>query len=333
MDPKQTKLVVAASAVVIVVGGLAALNHVAKSEKDARLASADGERTGADVRSARLGLGSHGGAGGSDSDDAAAKNSRKKAGGSSGADAGLASIIDAATTTVQPIETEAETRERERYEKAQANKFKYRETDPAKIQPTELTPALEETSKKYGIPDNLMAAMMYVETGGTHRDGDHSMEAGYGVMNLRESNTVDTLGEAASLIGKSKDDVLYNQKLNVEAAGALLRSYYDDAIASGLSESEAWYNAVAQYSGRSDPDLAAALADETAGWLMKGFDTDPGDGGGHIAVPPSSNPVFLPKNWKLVGMTPPGGSSDAPQSNQSGGSAGGSAAGGQSAKQ
>src|SRR5690606_9455640 len=138
--------------------------------------------------------------------------------------------------------------------------------------PVELSPALQNVSEEYQIPENLLAAMMYVETGGTHRDGDHSMEAGYGVMNLRENNLVDTLAEGASLIGKTKEDVLYNQADNVKAAGALLRSYYDDALASGLSENEAWYMAVSQYSGRTDPELAAALADETAGWLMKGFE-------------------------------------------------------------
>jgi hypothetical protein len=307
MTPQQTKIALAAAALVLIVGGLAALNYNV-TKKDAAAAARDSELASADTRHDRLGVkGSHGGPGSADDNDPAnAKNGKnRKAGGTASSDSDLASIIDAATTTVQPIETEVETRERQRYEEAMANQFKYREVDPSKIKPVEVGPALQNASKEYGIPDNLLAAMMYVETGGTHRDGDHSMEAGYGVMNLRENNTVDTLGEAASLLGKSKDDVLYDQGANIKAAGALLRSYYDDALASGLSDKEAWYMAVSQYSGRSDPDLAAALADETAGWMLRGFEIHLSDGGGDLIVPPSTDPVFLPKNWELVGMNPP----------------------------
>jgi hypothetical protein len=228
-----------------------------------------------------------------------------------------------------PIETDAETRERERYEKAMANQFKYRELDPDKIKPTELTPALQSASEQYGLPKNLLAAMMYVESGGAHRDGDHSIEAGYGVMNLRENNMVDTLAEAAALIGKTKEDLLYNQADNIKGAAALLKSYHDDAVASGLSESEAWYTAVATYSGRSDPSLAAALADETAGFLMKGFETHLSDGGGDVVIPPTADPPFLPKDYAVAGISEPGSSGgDEVAGAASSGASDGTAAGG-----
>lgn len=219
---------------------------------------------------------------------------------------GAAAAADGESTQAELIETEAETAARERYEQAQRNAFKYRKLDPNKIKPTELAPAFDEATKKYNLPENLLAALSYVETGGTHRDGAHSMEAGYGVMNLRESNQADTVAESAALIGKSKDDVFYDQRQNIEAAAALLARYYEDALASGVGESEALYMAVSMYSGRPNPELAAALADEVAGWLIKGFTINVPDGGGVVSVPPDPDPPFLPKNWKLVGLQPPG---------------------------
>jgi soluble lytic murein transglycosylase-like protein len=213
-------------------------------------------------------------------------------------------VADVLTTNALG-ETEAETRERERYEAAQRNAFKYRKLDPNKIKPTELGPAFEQASQKYNVPKELLAALAYVESGGAHRDGQNSMEAGYGVMNLRENNLVDTAAEAASLIGKSKDDVFYDQNQNVQAAAALLSKYYEDALATGVSESEAWYMAVSTYSGRPNPELAAAEADEVAGFLIKGFEASLTDGGGTFSVSPNPNPLFMPKNWKLVGMEPP----------------------------
>jgi len=305
MTPQQTKLGIGAVVLVAILAGGLSLN---RSSKDGK-AGADGnsaELAEADIRQDKISLGSRAGADGNDLTSIKKMSAGSGNHGKSASDdADLASIIDTATTAVQPIETEAETRERERYEKAQENKFKYREVDPAKIKPAELTPALQQATKEYGLPDNVLAAMMYVETGGTHRDGEHSMEAGYGVMNLRENNMVDTLGEASSLIGKSKEDVLYNQADNVKAAAALLKSYYNDALASGLSESEALYAAVSQMSGRSDPELASALADQTAAMMMKGFELHLSDGGGDVIVPPNPNPPFLPKNYELVGMQPP----------------------------
>lgn len=221
---------------------------------------------------------------------------------------------------------EAETRARERYEAAQRNAYQFRKTDPSKVIPTPVMPALTEAAQKYDVPLEILVALMAVESGGAHRDADHSMEGGFGVMNLKENNLVDTLGEAAALLGREKEEVLYDQKLNIEAAAALLAHYYEDALAAGLSESEAWYMALSQYSGRPNPELAAALADEVAGMMMRGFETELNDGGGKVVLPPDPNPPFYPKNWKLAGVTPPPGlatGTDAPGAEGSNAASGG----------
>ncbi len=203
------------------------------------------------------------------------------------------------------VSEEAETQARERYELAQLNAYKFRKTDPSKVQPAELAPALSEAAKKHEIPQDLLTALMLVESGGSHREADHSMEGGFGVMNLKENNLVNTLSEAANLIGRTEDEVLYDQKVNIEAGAALLARYYEDAVASGLEGGDAWYMAVSQYSGRPNPELAAALADEVAGMMMRGMETELHDGGGTVRLPANPEPVFYPKNWRLAGVTPP----------------------------
>lgn len=190
-------------------------------------------------------------------------------------------------------------------EHADVETFQMRQTDPARVIPAALMPAIEEASRKHGVPEQILIGLMAVESGGAHRHGDHSMEGGYGVMNLRENSAVDTLGEAASLVGASKEDVLYNQKLNVEGAAALLARYRQEALAAGSDEAEAWYAALSRYSGRPNPELAAALADEVAGMIMRGFETELSDGGGKVLLLPDPTPPFYPRNWKLAGVTPP----------------------------
>jgi hypothetical protein len=297
MSPRNTKIALGVLAAIIVIGGLAALNNTKKPKL------AVGQRVeegGEDAKSRRL----RGGRWSSEDSGDDGKGKKKDAASNDTASSRTLTA-DAEASAGVIIETEAETRERERYERAQANAFKYRVLDPNKIKPTPLEPALKQAAEKYKVPYLVLAAMMYVESGGTHRDGGHSIEAGYGVMNLKENNLVDTAAEAAKLLGRNKEDLFYDQSLNIEGAAALLYSYYEDALATGVPENEAWYMAVSQYSGRPNPELAAALADETAGTIIKGFEIDLKDGGGYLKIPPNPNPPFLPKNWKLVALDPP----------------------------
>jgi len=297
MNPRNTKIALGLLAAIIVIAALATLNTTRKPKVTA---SQKVEEEGEDAKARRMRTGRWGsGDGGEDG------KGKKKDRATSDTESSGTMTADAGSSEGVIMETEAETRERERYERAQANAFKYRVLDPNKIKPTPLEPALKEAAEKYKVPYLVLAAMMYVESGGTHRDGGHSIEAGYGVMNLKENNLVDTAAEAAKLLGRNKEDLFYDQRLNIEGAAALLYSYYEDALATGVPDNEAWYMAVSQYSGRPNPELAAALADETAGTIIKGFEIDLKDGGGYLKIPPNPNPPFLPKNWKLVALDPP----------------------------
>ena len=303
MNPQHAKLIAGVVLAVVVVGGLGTLATHNKRTSNDQKSTADDQDDAARGKSRSRSFNA------SSNGDQTAKGDSATSGPNKTAKANdhvtsVSALADGLTTNALG-ETEAETRDRERYETAQRNAFKYRKLDPNLIKPTELAPAFDNASKKYKVPKEILAALAYVESGGAHRDGANSMEAGFGVMNLRENNIVDTAAEAASLIGKPKEDVFYDQNSNIEAAAALLDRYYEDALATGVSESEAWYMAVSTYSGRPNPELAAAEADEVAGFMIKGFEANLTDGGGTFGLPPNSNPIFLPKNWKLVGLMPP----------------------------
>jgi hypothetical protein len=203
--------------------------------------------------------------------------------------------------------------ERQRYEMVQLKAYKFRETEPGKVVPHEIATVVPDAAKKYGIPEDLLAALLYTSSDGGHHQAEHDIEGGFGLMMLKESPQCDTLGEAAQLLGVSREDLIYNQKLNVEGGAAVLAQYYEDAKASGVADSEAWYMAISQYSGRPQPELAAALADQVAGNLMKGFEIDSDDGSGYFKQEPNSNPIFLPKNWKLAAVDPPSGATNQTQ--------------------
>ncbi len=195
--------------------------------------------------------------------------------------------------------------ERQRYEMVQLKAYKFRQTDPAKVKPVEVATVLPEAAKKYDIPEDLLAALLYTSSDGGHHYAEHDIEGGFGLMMLKESPQCNTLAEAAELLGVSVEDVIYDQRLNMMGGAAVLRQYYDDAMASGLQEGEAWYMAIAQYSGRPQPDLAAALADQVSGNLIRGFEIDSEDGSGYYHQEANPTPIFQPQNWGVAGVDPP----------------------------
>ena len=186
--------------------------------------------------------------------------------------------------------------ERKRYEMVQLKAYKFRETDPEKVVPIEISKAVPDAAKKYDVPPELLAALLMSESDGGHHDSQHNIEGGYGLMMLKESPQCNTLKEASQLLGVSPEELIYNQKLNVMGAAAVLRQYYDDALASGIASGEAWYMAVAAYSGRPQPELAQALADGVADYMRRGFEIDSDDGSGYYKQDPMTNPIFESKS-------------------------------------
>lgn len=313
MKSNQTRIIIIAAIAVAVIAGISVLNRPVQ-QQSAKPKPVDAK----EVASGRKTRGTMPVASsGSDSTakDAAAKKDAKAVNDKL---YGLPPLTmeNASIVSEKPADmplTDWEEYERQRYEMVQLKAYKFRETDPAKVVPHEIASVLPDAAKKHGIPEDLLAALLYTSSDGGHHQAEHDIEGGFGLMMLKESPQCDTLGEAAQLLGVSREDLIYNQKLNVEGGAAVLAQYYEDAKASGVTDGEAWYMAISQYSGRPQPELAAALADQVAGNMMKGFEIDSDDGSGYYKQEPNTNPIFLPKNWKLAAVDPPAGATNQTQ--------------------
>ncbi|NKI40907.1 peptidoglycan-binding protein [Streptomyces physcomitrii] len=139
-------------------------------------------------------------------------------------------------------------------------------------QDTSLNSAFAKAAERFGVPRDLLAAVGYGETHLDGHQGKPSQANGYGVMHLVSNPGHRTLHEAAELTGLSTAELRRDSEANILGAAAVLRSYADKA---GLSAAErgdldAWYPAVARYSG-SKGATAALYADTVYDFLAKGL--------------------------------------------------------------
>jgi N-acetyl-anhydromuramyl-L-alanine amidase AmpD len=139
---------------------------------------------------------------------------------------------------------------------------------PAPVQPAfslseklALTEIFQETARTYGIPVELLMAIGYLESRWDQRNGEPSIDSAYGIMGLRERTDLDTLGQAAKLLGVSRETLKTDPVANIEGAAALLRQYADETQLTGDGRLESWTQAIRQYSGMKDEAGAIYLAE------------------------------------------------------------------------
>jgi hypothetical protein len=138
---------------------------------------------------------------------------------------------------------------------------------------TAVAAAFTAAAGKYGVPQDLLAAVGYSYTRLEDHGGMPSASRGYGVMHLVDKAANDTLGEAASLTGTSPGLLRADTAANISGAAAVLSSYADQE---GLTVAERadvnfWYGPVARYSGATDPTVARLAADTVYELLATGF--------------------------------------------------------------
>ncbi|MGW8885190.1 peptidoglycan-binding protein [Streptomyces sp. NPDC055749] len=155
--------------------------------------------------------------------------------------------------------------------------------------PDPVNRAFAQAADAYGVPRDLLTAVGYGET---HLDGHAglpSQAGGYGVMHLVSNPANRSLEQAAALTGESAAKLRRDTAANILGGAALLRAHAD---ALGLDRAErrdidAWYPAVARYSGARDA-TAALYADTVYTFLAEGLATTL-PGGEQITV--TSRPV------------------------------------------
>ncbi|MEU1127065.1 peptidoglycan-binding protein [Streptomyces sp. NPDC005899] len=158
---------------------------------------------------------------------------------------------------------------------------------PAPPQP--MNQAFDRAAEKFGVPRDLLAAVGYGESHLDGHAGRPSQANGYGVMHLVSNPADRSLEKAAALTGRTTADLRRDTGANILGGAAVLRSHADALGLDGAErrDIDAWYPAVARYSGARGP-VAALYADTVYTFLAEGLRTTVA-GGERVSV--HSRPV------------------------------------------
>jgi hypothetical protein len=124
---------------------------------------------------------------------------------------------------------------------------------------TSLKEQFRSAATQYGVPQELLLAMGYTNTlwemppptVSDYDPGDLHGRGAYGLMQLYQNPSRNTLGRAASLTGLSERDLKTRRAANVRGGAAVLSEMAGATKPSGL---DGWYETVAEY---GDTDLYA----------------------------------------------------------------------------
>jgi N-acetylmuramoyl-L-alanine amidase-like protein len=152
--------------------------------------------------------------------------------------------------------------------------------------PATIAGAARAAQQRFGVPAALLEAICYLEGHLSDHGGAPSSQGGYGCMDLARNNRLDTLDQAASLLGVPASSVRRSVRLNIAGAAAVLRA---DAISLPGHRVPAtlggWYGAVAKYSGAGH-QIALAYASEAYRILRHGL-TAAAPGGEVVRIAPT----------------------------------------------
>lgn len=120
-------------------------------------------------------------------------------------------------------------------------------------------------SEEYGVPQELLRAMGYVNTGWEmpppdatpYEPGDLHGRGAYGLMQLQQNPSRDTLGRAADLTGLTEEELKNDRAANIRGGAAVLA---DMAGENKPADLDGWFDVVAEY---GDTPLYAEQVYET----------------------------------------------------------------------
>jgi len=143
---------------------------------------------------------------------------------------------------------------------------------PAHAAGTTIAEAAAAAQQRFGVPASLLEAICYFEGQLSDHGGAPSSDGGYGCVNLARNRHLDTLDQAAHLLGVPVSSLRASQSLDIAGAAAVLRA---DAISLSATHRApltlgGWYGAIAKYSG-AQHDVAARYADEVYRILQRGL--------------------------------------------------------------
>ncbi|MFJ5220994.1 N-acetylmuramoyl-L-alanine amidase [Streptomyces sp. NPDC088354] len=155
---------------------------------------------------------------------------------------------------------------------------------------------------EFGVPEGVLLAVAYQESGWDAHGGQHSTDGGYGPMHLTdvtrsmlasgdagmagraevsklaEDPALHTLQAAAKLTGLPQEDLRTDAAANIRGGAALLASYQKATGGKASADAGDWYGAVARYSQSTRQQAAGAFADRVFSTLKNGAKRTTADG-------------------------------------------------------
>jgi hypothetical protein len=143
---------------------------------------------------------------------------------------------------------------------------------PAHAAGTTIAEAAAAAQQRFGVPASLLEAICYFEGQLSDHGGAPSSDGGYGCVDLARNSHLDTLDQAAHLLGVPVSAIRASQSLDIAGAAAVLRA---DAISLSATHQVpvtlgGWYGAVAKYSG-AQHDVAVRYAAAVYRILQRGL--------------------------------------------------------------
>ena len=143
---------------------------------------------------------------------------------------------------------------------------------PARAADNTIAGAATAAQQRFGVPAPLLEAICYLEGHLSDHGGAPSSAGGYGCMDLARNSHLDTLDQAAQLLGVPVTAIRASQALDIAGAAAVLRA---DAISLSSGHQVpatlgGWYGAIAEYSGARH-DIAVMYADQVYRILRNGL--------------------------------------------------------------
>ncbi len=153
----------------------------------------------------------------------------------------------------------------------------------AKMQAANYPALFDAAAKEFNVPADILKGVAFAETrweqltwpAGETASPETGMPRPYGIMSLWDNaHFGHSLAEAATLIGKTQDELKQDPLQNIRGAAALLRRIYDaNAKPDGTTEAdiESWRYAIRQYCGIPEPDLNAQHALDVYVFMSNGY--------------------------------------------------------------
>jgi hypothetical protein len=144
--------------------------------------------------------------------------------------------------------------------------------------PSGVNAAFAQAAREYGVPQQVLESVCYLEGRLGAHGGQPSIDGGYGCMHLVQNKKADTLGEAAKLTGLSVTALQHDTAANILGGAAVLRAEAL-ALAPKLPATvSGWYAPVAAYSHAGSRQTAGMYADAAFKLLASGFSGTADDG-------------------------------------------------------